>query len=354
MRIAQIAPLYESIPPKLYGGTERVVSFLTEELVRRGHEVTLFASADSTTSAQLVSHPSFPSVRAINERNETISMFHEMGIQWIFDQVRLKANEFDILHFHTDIHYAIVGPFLERTVATLHGKMGLPSYVPFFNYFNKNPLISISNDQRTHLNAHPNWVGTVYHGIPKDSLPFTENPKGTYLAFLGRTSEEKKPEWAIEIAVRAGIPLKMAAKVSDGPGTALEKRWKNLVKPLVDKHSDLVEYIGEINETEKAEFLGNAIALIFPIDWPEPFGIVMIEAMACGCPVVARPRGSVPEVIDEGVTGLMFESLDEGVAAVKRASKLDRKKIREVFEQRFTSEKMADNYLQMYQKILKH
>lgn len=345
LRIAQIAPLYESVPPKMYGGTERIVYHLTEELVRRGHHVTLFCSADSVTSAEMVFHESWPALR-LNPVPDVCIPY-----QWLMEQVRRRADEFDILHFHTMEHFTITSMFLNRSVTTLHGLLSFNDLVTLFKCFNNVPLISISDDQRTHLEFNPRWVGTVHHGIPRNMLPFTAKPSegGTpYLAFLGRITDVKRPEWAIEIAVRAGLPLKIAAKVDKVD----LQYWLEQVKPLVDKHADLVEYIGEINDSEKGAFLGNALALLFPIDWNEPFGLVMIEAMACGTPVVARSCGSVPEVIEDGVNGIIFDKLDEGVEAVKRAIKLDRAEVRKTFERRFTAEKMAENYLKIYEKML--
>lgn len=345
LRIAQVSPLAESVPPKMYGGTERVVYNLTEELVRRGHQVTLFSSADSQTSAEMVSHPSWPAFRL----NPVLDM--TLPYQWMMEQVRRRANDFDILHFHTMEHLTIVHNFKERSVTTLHGLLSFPDMLTIFECFDDAPLVSISDDQRKHLACKPNFVATVHHGIPSTLLPFTANPSpnGTpYLAFLGRITDVKRPEWAIEIAAKAGIPLKIAAKVDK----ADIQHWEEVVKPLIEKHSDVVEYIGEINDGQKGEFLGNALALLFPIDWPEPFGLVMIESMACGTPVIARPCGSVSEVIEDGVSGIIFHTIEEGVEAAKRVHQLDRAGVRKAFDRRFTSEKMAENYLHVYEKML--
>ncbi|CAK5089430.1 unnamed protein product [Meloidogyne enterolobii] len=345
LRIAQIAPLFESVPPKLYGGTERVVHYLTEELVRRGHQVTLFCSSDSKTSAEMVANDFWPALR-LNPVCIPIIPFLCM-----LEDVRKRQNDFDILHFHTFEHFGMLKDISERSVTTLHGKLCIPDLVPLFSCFPHSKLISISDNQRTHLkHKNPNFVGTVYHGIPKDMFNFTAKPKGEepYLAFLGRIAEEKRPDIAIKIAVKAGIPLKIAAKIDKVD----VEFWETEVKPLVDQNPELVEYIGEITDSQKGEFLGNARALLFPIDWNEPFGLVLAESMACGTPIVARPCGSVPEVVEEGVTGIIFDTIDEGVEAVKRVHKMDRALVRETFEKRFTSEIMAGNYLKIFEKMM--
>ena len=282
MKIAQIAPLAERVPPKLYGGTERIVSYLTDELVRQGHDVTLFASGDSRTLAHLVPC-SHVALRFNPDMRDPIP-YHVM----MLEQVRQRADEFDVLHFHIDmLHFPLVREFAGRTVTTLHGRLDLPDLVPFYRTFPEFPLVSISNDQRAPM-PPVNWAGTVYHGLPADLLPFSAEATGGYLAFLGRISPEKRPDRAIEIAAKAGMTLKIAAKVDK----ADQAYWDETIAPLVARY-DHVEFVGEINEQQKARFLGDATALLFPIDWPEPFGLVMIEAMACGTPVIAFRNGSV-------------------------------------------------------------
>jgi glycosyltransferase involved in cell wall biosynthesis len=338
MKIAQIAPLCERVPPKLYGGTERVVSYLTEELVRQGHEVTLFASGDSKTAANLV-RCSDMALR-LNSAVKDHVPYHLV----MLDEVRRRADDFDVLHFHTDLlHFPLIHDFAERTVTTTHGRLDLPDLKPFFAAFPQAPLVSISREQRRPLPQRLNWVGNVHHGLPRDLLPFEVNPTGDYLAFLGRISPEKRPDRAIEIAARASHRLKMAAKVD----RADQAYWDEVIAPMVKAHSN-VEFVGEINEQQKADFLGNARALLFPIDWPEPFGLVTIEAMACGTPVIAFRAGSVPEVIDDGVTGFVVSNVDEAVDALSRLDTLDRRKVRAVFEHRFTVERTAGDYLAIY------
>ena len=341
MKIAQIAPLCESVPPKLYGGTERIVSYLTEELVRQGHDVTLFASGDSTTCAKLV-RCSDRALR-LNPAVKDHWPYHIM----MMEEVRKRADNFDVLHFHIDLlHAPLVGDFLDRTVTTLHGRLDLPDLKPFYRTFPELPLVSISRSQRKPM-PPVNWVGNVYHGLPRDLLPFHKYPAdGGYLAFLGRVSPEKRPDRAIEIATRAGLPLKIAAKIDKVD----QAYWNDVIAPMVHTHPN-VEYIGEITEREKGAFLGNARGLLFPIDWPEPFGLVMIEAMACGTPVIAFKCGSVPEVVDDGVTGFIVRSVDHAVAAVKRLDEIDRDAVRASFEQRFTAERMARDYLSIYRSL---
>lgn len=340
MRIAQIAPLYERVPPRLYGGTERVVSFLTEELVRQGHDVTLFASGDSQTSARLVRCGD--TALRFNPAVRDALPYHMI----MLDEVRRRIDQFDILHFHIDIiHAALVHDFADRTLTTLHGRLDSPDLAPFYAAFRDLPLASISNDQRGYL-RHANWLGTVYHGLPPDLLSFRLNPDG-YLAFLGRISPEKRPDLAIEIAARSRMPLKIAAKVD----RADQAYWEAKIRPMVEGNPN-VEFIGEIGEADKACFLGGATALLFPIDWPEPFGLVMIEAMACGTPVIAYRRGSVPEVIEENVSGFVVDTIDEAVTAVRRIGDLDRVKVRAEFERRFTAERMACDYVRIYRQLL--
>ena len=341
MKIAQIAPLVESCPPRLYGGTERIVSFLTEELVAQGHEVTLFASGDSRTSAELVRC----SKRALRLNPEVKD--HVPYHMIMLDEVRRRADEFDVLHFHIEQwHFPLIRDVAERTVTTLHGRLDLPDLKPFYAAFPDIPLVSISNRQRRPLPRRINWVGNVPHGLPRDLLPFSPEPKGGYLAFLGRISPEKRPDRAIDIALRAGMPLKIAAKIDKVD----QAYWTEAIAPKIAAHES-VEFIGEINERQKAEFLGNARALLFPIDWPEPFGLVMIEAMACGTPVVAFRSGSTPEVIDDGVTGFIVDSIDQALEAVLRAKALDRAGVRATFERRFTAERMARDYLAIYRGL---
>jgi glycosyltransferase involved in cell wall biosynthesis len=337
MKIAQIAPLFESCPPKLYGGTERIVSYLTEELVHQGHDVTLFASGDSQTAATLV-----PCGDMALRLNPAVKDWlpHYMVM---LEQVRQRAEEFDVLHFHVDmVHYPLIRDFADRTVTTQHGRLDLPDLMPFYRAFPEVPLSSISDHQRLPM-PPVNWAGTVYHGLPHDLLPFQAQPQGGYLAFLGRISPEKRPDRAIEIATAAGMKLKIAAKVDK----ADQPYWDTVIGPMVAAHPN-VEFIGEINEHQKADFLGNATALLFPIDWPEPFGLVMIEAMACGTPVIAFRCGSVPEVIDHGLSGFIVDSMDEAIRAVRQIGKLDRAEVRAAFEARFTATRMANDYLDLY------
>jgi glycosyltransferase involved in cell wall biosynthesis len=303
MKIAQVAPLAESVPPRLYGGTERVVSYLAEELVGLGHEVTLFASGDSRTAARLVAG----APRALRLDPEvTDALPHHL---LLIERVRARAHEFDMLHFHVEhVHLPLFRPFAHKSVTTLHGRLDLPDLAPLYREFSEMPLVSISNSQRKPLEG-ANWAGTVYHGLPDAVCPYTPAPRGDYLAFLGRISPEKG--------------------IEHGP----------------------IEYIGEVSEQDKPAFLGNASALLFPIDWPEPFGLVMIEAMACGTPVIAYPRGSVPEIVDPDVSGFIVSTVDEGVAAVGAAARLDRARVRGRFEQRFTATRMALDYLAVYRRL---
>jgi len=340
MKIAQIAPLGECCPPRLYGGTERIVAYLTEELVRLGHDVTLFASGDSRTSAQLIACCDM-ALRLNPDVRDPLPYQVKM-----MDEVRRRADEFDVLHFHVDfLQYPLAAAFSDRIVTTLHGRLDLPDLKPFYSAFPHYPLVSVSHDQRRPM-PPVNWAGVVHHGLPKDLLPFVARPKGDYLVFLGRISCEKRPDRAIEIATRAGMKLKIAAKID----RADQDYWDVVIKPLVVSHPN-VEYIGEINEQQKAEFLGQARALLFPIDWPEPFGLVMIEAMACGTPVIAFRNGSTPEVIDDGVTGFIVNDLQEAVAAVRAVKKLDRAGVRAAFEERFSAERMALDYLAVYRDL---
>jgi glycosyltransferase involved in cell wall biosynthesis len=340
MKIAQISPLMESCPPQLYGGTERVVSYLTEELVRQGHDVTLFASGDSVTSAKL----EVCCERALRLDSTVTDPIPDHLI--MLDKVRSMAAQFDVLHFHVDVlHYPLAIDFAGRTVTTMHGRLDLPELRRVHAAFPGFPLVSISNDQRLPM-PPVQWAGTVHHGLPGGLLPFNPAPKGGYLAFLGRISPEKRPDRAIEIAVRAGAKLKIAAKVDKVD----QEYWTNVIEPMVAS-SPNVEYIGEIGERDKAEFLGNADALLFPIDWPEPFGLVMIEAMSCGAPVIAFRRGSAAEVIDDGVSGYLVEDVPQAIAAVRRLPALDRAQVRETFVRRFDIERVAREYVRVYRTL---
>ncbi|MDB5378316.1 MAG: rfaG [Rubritepida sp.] len=340
MKIAQIAPLAEACPPKLYGGTERIVAYLTDELVRQGHEVTLFASGDSQTSATLV--PCTEMALRLNPAVKDFLPYHVL----MLEQVRRRFDDFDVIHFHTDLfHYPLIREFADRTVTTLHGRLDLPDLQPFFRTFSEVPLVSISDDQRAPM-PPVNWVGTVYHGLPADLLPYKAQPTGGYLAFLGRISPEKRPDRAIEIAARSGQELRIAAKVD----RADQAYWDEKIAPLVAAH-DNIHWIGEINDQQKAEFLGNARALLFPIGWPEPFGLVMIEAMACGTPVIAFNHGSVPEVIDHGMSGFIVNGMDEAVEAVGRLGDISRAQVRASFDERFTAERMAADYATIYRDL---
>jgi glycosyltransferase involved in cell wall biosynthesis len=340
MKIAQVAPLIESVPPRFYGGTERIVSYLTEELVRLGHDVTLFASGDSITSAELAPC-STRALRLDPSVRDIIPHFMLM-----IDKVREHADEFDILHFHIDLfHFPLFRSLAARTLTTLHGRQDLGDLKPFYSRFGEMPLVSISDDQRKPL-PHANFVATIHHGIPAE-LHRPSFEQGSYLAFLGRISPEKRPDRAIRIARAAGIPLKIAAKVDKVD----EDYFRNDILPLLDGPG--VEFIGEISEREKTKFLGEAAALLFPVDWPEPFGLVMIEAMACGTPVLAFRGGSIPEVIDVGVTGNLVESEEEAIAALPAILSYDRRVVRQRFEQRFTATRMAQNYVSTYRQLLK-
>jgi glycosyltransferase involved in cell wall biosynthesis len=340
MKIAQIAPLMESVPPRLYGGTERIVSYLADELVRLGHEVTLFASADSITAADLVDCASM-ALRLDSNVRDPIPYYMLM-----LDRVRRLAKGFDILHFHIDqFHFPLFRRMADRTVTTLHGRQDAPDLKPLYIGFSAMPLVSISNAQRRPI-ANANFVATVQHGIPAKLHTPIYNPRGGYVAFLGRISPEKRPDRAIRIARTLGIPLKIAAKVDKVD----EAYFREKIVPLL---SDLgVEFIGEINERSKAKFLGEAHALLFPIDWPEPFGLVMIEAMACGTPVLAFRHGSVSEIVDPGVTGAIVDTMEEAVRMLPRVIALDRRAVRRRFEQRFSSERMAEDYVAVYRSLL--
>jgi glycosyltransferase involved in cell wall biosynthesis len=342
MKIAQIAPLFESVPPQCYGGTERVVSYLTEELVRQGHQVTLFASGDSKTAAELVPIcPRSLRLHSVNGSEHDHVVHHLLQIERVFKD----AGQFDIVHSHVDYFaYSVMRRHPEvANVSTLHGRLDLDFLVPLYQEFLETPLVSISHAQRAPL-PWVNWRGTVYHGLPRNLHTYHPDA-GKYLAFVGRISPEKRVDAAIEIATRAGMPLKIAAKVDP----ADREYFRTVVEPRLD--NAWVEFVGEIGEVEKGDFLGNAAALLFPIDWPEPFGLVMIEAMACGTPVIARPRGSVPEIMVDGVTGYIVEDVDAAVAAVGQLSKLSRAGCRRVFDERFTAERMARDYVSIYRDL---
>jgi glycosyltransferase involved in cell wall biosynthesis len=340
MRIAQVAPLCESCPPQLYGGTERVVSHLTEELVRQGHEVTLFASGDSRTSATL-SSPCAQALRLDPKCQDPLA-YHMM----LVNRVARNAHLFDIIHFHIDyLHFPSFAPSWNRTLTTLHGRLDLPDLAPLMREFAMMPLVSISNAQRAPLSS-ANWYGTVAHGLPPDLYNLGRG-EGGYLAFIGRISPEKGPESAIEIARRAGLPLVIAAKVDKVD----RDYYKARVEPLLD--DPLIEFIGEVDDSEKGALLGDAMALLFPIDWPEPFGLVMIEAMAAGTPVIAFRRGAVSEIVEDGVTGFVVDSIDAAVAAIPAAQRLDRRMIRRRFDERFQVERMTREYVDLYSEVLR-
>jgi len=340
MKIAQVAPLIEAVPPRYYGGTERVVSYLTEELVRLGHDVTLFASGDSVTSARLISCAR-TALRLDPNVRDPIPYYLLM-----LDRVHGCADDFDILHFHIDqFHFPLFRSRAGRTVTTLHGRQDLPDLHPLYFGFNEMPLVSISDGQRAPIQS-ANFVATVHHGVPVDLYQPRFNPRGGYLAFLGRISPEKGVDRAIKVAQTLGIPLKIAAKVD----RVDEVYFREQIAPLLKGPG--VEYIGEINEHEKTDFLGQALALMFLIDWPEPFGLSMIEAMACGTPVLALRHGSVEEVVEDGLTGHIVDSIEEATVTLPRVMTLDRRAVRRRFEERFTAVRMANDYLRVYNSLL--
>jgi glycosyltransferase involved in cell wall biosynthesis len=339
LRIAQVSPLYESVPPKLYGGTERVVSFLTEELVAQGHEVTLFASGDSTTSARLVPVCD----NALRLKTECVDQLanHIAMLQMVQNEIE----NFDVIHYHIDyLHFPSSRLYPFPHVTTLHGRLNICELKDLYKLFGDMPLISISLAQRKPLPAL-RWVGNVYHGLP-ESLYKPNLKSGNYLAFLGRVSPEKRVDRAIETAIRSSVPLKIAAKVDKNDQEYFDQR----IKPMLEH--PLIEFLGEINETEKQEILGNAAALIFPIDWPEPFGLVMIEAMACGTPVIAYRNGSVEEIIEPGKNGFIVDNQDEALKAVQDLSTLNRMESRKSFEERFTADRMARDYTNVYRQMI--
>jgi glycosyltransferase involved in cell wall biosynthesis len=340
LRIAQVAPLFESVPPRLYGGTERIVSYLTEELVRQGHDVTLFASGDSETGARLKAGCA-RSLRLDRECKDPLA-HHVLMVE----QVAREAADFDIVHYHIDyLHFPTTRRTPQRHVTTLHGRLDLPDLQPLYREYRDVPLVSISDAQREPV-PFANWRATVHHGLPTSLYAFRERPDD-YLAFLGRISPEKGCDRAIVIARRAGLPLRIAAKIAEGPDRAY---FDDVIRPLLREPG--IEFVGEITERDKGAFLGGARALLFPIDWPEPFGLVMIESLACGTPVLAFPRGSVPEILEAGVNAHIGRSVDELVVAVERLDEIDRRACRDSFERRFSDVRMVADYERVYQQAL--
>jgi glycosyltransferase involved in cell wall biosynthesis len=340
LRIAQVAPLYESVPPRLYGGTERVVSYITEELVRRGHEVTLFASGDSQTKANLV--PGCPQALRLHSKPELGCSLQLAMLAEVFESAR---ENFDVVHSHIDYwSFPFAGLTGVPSITTMHGRLDIPDLFPVYHRFPATPIVSISDAQRAPL-ADMNWVATVPHGMPRDLLRFNQR-RGKYLAFIGRISPEKGIDVAIEVALKSGVPLKIAAKVD-----AVDKEYfADVIEPRIKP--PMIEYIGEIDDVQKSEFLGGALALIFPINWPEPFGLAMIESLACGTPVIARPCGSVSEMIRPGVTGFLATEIDDLVAAVRKIDSIPRERCRREFEERFTSEVMIAKYERVYHQLI--
>ena len=340
MRIAQVAPLYESVPPQLYGGTERIVSYLTEELVRQEQDVTLFASGDSVTKARLV--PVTEQALRLQGGRIRDPIAHHVRL---IELALREPDQFDIFHFHLDhLHFPLVRRTRSVCLTTLHGRLDIPDLAPLFQEFSEMPVVSISDSQRVPL-SWLNWCGTVYHGLPEDLYNFIETPDD-YLAFIGRICPEKGLDRAIEVAEKTGRKLKIAAKVDPVD----QEYFSNEIEPLLNR--PLIEFVGEIGEEEKGEFLGNAAALLFPIDWPEPFGLVMIEALACGTPVIAFDSGSVPEIVESELTGFVVSDVEGAASAVGRISSLSRWKCRETFEQRFTASRMASDYLDIYHRLV--
>lgn len=338
MKIAQIAPLWESVPPKLYGGTERIVSYITEELIRQGHDVTLFASGDSQTMARLwaACPHSFRLDGGLVNRDAPLILMQEQALG-------VEAESFDVIHSHLDfLSFPLSRRCTTPVLTTLHGRLDLPELVPIYREYADMPVVSISNAQRMPL-PHANWQGTVFHGLP-DLYTFHPNP-GSYLAYLGRICPEKRPDHAIEVAKRVGMPLRMAAKVDP-----LDREYfETQIAPLLDH--PLVEFLGEITDADKNDFLGNAAAVLCPYDWPEPFGIVLIEALACGTPVLAYRRGSIPEIIEDGVTGFICDNLEEMAAAIDRLPLIKRQECRNSFAARFTVKRMVEDYLALYERM---
>ncbi|MHA6686865.1 glycosyltransferase family 4 protein [Mesorhizobium sp. A556] len=344
MRIAHVAPLYEAVPPLLYGGTERIVSYLTEGLVELGHDVTLFASGDTKTSAKLVA------CREQALRLDPRPLKSEVAAHLsMLDEVRRRADDFDIIHFHLShfLHFPFFEEMAERTVTTPHGRLDYVDLAPAYARFPRFPMISISRSQQRGL-PDANWLATIHHGLPVDLYPpnFEQDSQDPYLVFLGRFSRDKRPDRAIEIARRAGLNIKLAAKIGDDDRAYFHEH----VEPLLD--GDRVTYVGEIEEPQKAEFLGRAAGLLFPIDWPEPFGLAVIEAMSCGTPVIAWNGGAMPEIIDQGVTGFVVETIEDAVARMPELLFLDRRNVRAVFEKRFSAQRMARDYVAAYARLL--
>lgn len=339
MRIAQVAPLYESVPPSGYGGTERIVHYLTEELVSLGHDVTLYASGDSRTSARLVAACPRSLRQDATCRDPLLHHFV------LLDLLAADREAYDVVHFHVDyLHFLLSRHLRIPQLTTLHGRLDLHDLKGLYGRFDDLPVVSISDAQREPL-PMAGWLGTVHHGLPTDTLRISEEAGQGYFAFLGRMSPEKRVDRAIEIAVALGVPLRIAAKVDNADRDYFHQHIEHLL------HHPLVEYVGEIGEREKSEFLGKAKALLFPIDWPEPFGLVMIEAMACGTPVIAFEAGSVPEVIEHGVTGFVVRDMPSAIAAAARVNTLSRREIRRVFETRFCARRMAEDYLSLYERV---
>jgi len=340
MKIAHVAPLYESVPPRLYGGTERIISYLTEALVDLGHEVTLFASGDTKTSAKLV--PCRERALRLDPRPLKSEIAAHLSM---LDEVRKRADDFDVIHFHLShfLHFPFFRDMPQRTVTTPHGRLDYADLAQAYDRFPRFPMVSISRSQRARF-ASANWLATIHHGLPVDLYEpdFEAGSDGGYLAFLGRMSRDKRPDRAIDIARRTGLKLKLAAKIGDGDRAYFEE----VVQPMID--GDRVEYVGEIGEDQKSRFLGNAAALLFPIDWPEPFGLAVIEAMACGTPVMAWSCGAMPEIVDYGVTGFVVETIEDAVATMPALLQLDRRRIRAVFERRFSADRMARDYVEAY------
>jgi glycosyltransferase involved in cell wall biosynthesis len=339
MKIAQVSPLYESVPPRTYGGTERIVSYLTEELVAQGHEVTLFASGDSVTAAQLIAARK----RALRLDNVFDPLPHHYVM---LEEVFERASRFDIIHFHTDyLHFPLARRHPIPHLTTLHGRLDLPDLMPLYKKFSEMPVVSISNAQRKPL-PRLNWQQTIYHGLPLELYDCGDKP-GDYLAFVGRISPEKRLDRAIEIAARSGMRLRIAAKTDAADRDYMEQ----VIKPILSNSS--AECIGEIGDKDKKEFLANAYALLFPIDWPEPFGLVIIEAMACGTPIIAYRRGSVPELIQDGITGYIVDDIEGALQALRKIPAFDRRRCRRVFEERFSASRMAQDYLNVYRRVIK-
>ncbi len=344
MKIAHVAPLFESVPPKLYGGTERIISYLTEALVELGHEVTLFATGDAKTSATLVAGRE----RALRLDPNPLKSEIAAHLSMLHD-VKARADDFDVIHFHLSHfqHFPFFDDMPERTVTTPHGRLDYADLAPAYARFPEFPMISISQSQKTGL-PDANWLSTIHHGIPPQlyTLDSEAGANGTYLTFLGRLSRDKRPDRAIEIARRTGLRLKLAAKIGDGD----RDYFAEVIEPLID--GDQIEYVGEIPEHAKNEFLGNAAGLLFPIEWPEPFGLAVIEAMACGTPVMAWSCGAMPEVVDHGVSGILVETMEDAVTTMPDLLSLDRRRVRATFEERFSASRMAQDYVAAYRQLV--